>query len=75
MSTERNGKWVGFACDSCYESTEEFDDFDTLLASSKRLGWKVYQEDGEWTHKCPSCAEGPRQGKETDLERAKRLLG
>lgn len=74
MSVERNHEYVGLSCYECPEATEEFKSFDTMIASAKSLGWKIYQEGGEWCHKCPACAEG-RKGNETDLQRARRLLG
>lgn len=74
MTVERNHQYVGLSCDKCPEATEEFENFDTCIASAKSLGWKIYQDGGEWTHICAGCSEG-RKGNETDLQRARRLLG
>lgn len=72
MSVERNRKYTGLSCDSCSEATEEFEDFNELIDSSKSLGWQITREQGEWVHTCPACAEKPT---ETSLQKAKRLLG
>lgn len=62
----------GVTCDSCSESTEEFDSFDEAIQAIKDLGWKISREQGEWTHTCAGCLEKPQ---ETSLQKAKRLLG
>ena len=74
MTVQRVKGYVGLSCDSCSESTEEFDDFDEMIPESKAIGWKITQEGGYWTHTCPGCADGSKPG-ETRLQRARRLLG
>lgn len=64
---------VGFSCDSCSETTEEFEDFNDAVADLKATGWKFSRDQGEWEHTCPGCVK--KQENETGLQRAQRLLG
>lgn len=45
-------------CDVCGddEGLDEYDFFDAVN-EAKSNGWKIFKEQGEWMHKCPSCAE------------------
>jgi len=48
----------GWTCDECENDTEMFspnDDFGEVWNDLKEEGWRAYQEDGEWKHKCPDC--------------------
>ena len=48
-------------CDRCpyYENFPDIINFSDLIAELKRQGWKIRKnQDGEWEHICPSCAEG-----------------
>lgn len=49
-------------CDFCseYHETDE-DDFIEAVNAIKDEGWKVFKENGEWKHMCPSCREDDRQ--------------
>ncbi len=61
-------QWVSFECDECPNETEEYDDFDELVAEAKKAGWKIAPADDGYTHTCPTCASSSR------LERQRKLF-
>jgi hypothetical protein len=58
VSTERQGGFVVFTCDTCTEIRESDErDFNAALAEAKGAGWQAYQLGGLWCHRCANCAE------------------
>ena len=60
MIRRTNGRWVLF-CDGCsnYMEFEKWQMFQDVIVEARSLGWKVRKNDEEeWEHFCPSCAEG-----------------
>ena len=55
-------EFFGFVieCDSCsnFLNCDVYDDFYSAIHMAKDEGWKITKdEDGEWIHTCPVCAE------------------
>lgn len=73
MTIEKDPMGFGYAiyCDFCEFWREvDDDDFFSMIEEVKTDGWKIFEEDGEWKHKCPDCARdtGPAQERDvTDL--------
>jgi predicted RNA-binding Zn-ribbon protein involved in translation (DUF1610 family) len=56
MTTHRDSDCIVFECDTCGAEHEGDDDeFMEVWNYAKSLGWRAYQEDDEWMHKCPAC--------------------
>lgn len=57
MATVNSDDQVYLTCDDCGTESPVFDDdeFMKLVAAARADGWRIRQEDGEWTHACPSC--------------------
>lgn len=46
------------SCDHCsFEDTFDETDFMDTVQSMKESGWQIRKVNGEWDHKCPTCAE------------------
>ena len=57
MSTEIIESDLEFTCDECGES-EAFDQEIPFRESWEMLksdGWRAFQKDGDWQHRCPDC--------------------
>ena len=60
MTISRDDCYWVIHCDYCpytYESGGDNCSFQEFWEDMKDDGWECYQEDGEWQHRCPSCAE------------------
>ena len=69
MSVERNHQYVGLSCDECPEASEEFTDFELMIAELKALGWKITRNQDGYKHLCPACGEP-----EDPVKKARRML-
>ena len=51
-----NGE-TSIICDFCPYDEQYDGDFMEVVSQAKEDDWKIFQVEGEWTHKCPSCVE------------------
>lgn len=49
------------SCDTCsFIDVIDAEEFSEVVAKIKSDGWRISKDGNEWTHTCPSCAEGER---------------
>lgn len=65
MTTERDGDDVEWICDACDDTHIERDlhgkaAFLDAWEELKHTGWRTFQIEGMWQHKCPECMKQGR---------------
>lgn len=65
MTTERDGDDVEWICDTCDDAHIERDirskvAFLDAWEELKLAGWRTFQIEGMWQHKCPTCMKQGR---------------
>jgi hypothetical protein len=62
---DRDGHDVEWTCDICDDTHIERDvrsktDFQEAWEELKHKGWRTFQIEGMWQHKCPQCMKDKR---------------
>lgn len=59
-------------CDKCGDNRPPYDEdqFNDMIIEAKGEGWRVYRQDGHWTHECPECVS-----EDSALAAARRKFG